>query len=236
MNTFEWLTYYNLHQAGPCDQSERKNVPAPPWGTGEPPEISTYSSDVANTFKNIADRRRSVRDLSHEVSQNALLEVLSLTLGRPYLRPYARRYPTSGSCDELGILVVASRVEGMRPAAYWASANDQSLKKAAELTDEYLAFEEVLCTFFSLPISESPAVSLLIMADWKKLESKYQNCVLASALLDCGGLLQTLSIAAATLRLKACISCCIQPTMIERWLGLSGREYGHIGTFCLGAR
>lgn len=236
MHSFEWLTYFNLHEAGPNELTENVLVPAPPWGNGTPPEIDMYSSDVANAFKNIVDRRRSSRNLAHEVPRETLFEVLSLALGRPFLRSHSRRYPTAGNCDELGILVVARRVEGLAPAAYWADSEEESLKWAAELSREYLGFEEVLCKFFGVTTDESPAVNLLIMSDWRKLERKYKNCVLTSALLDCGGLLQTLSIAAAAVRLRACISMCIQPLLIERWLGISAKEYGHIGTICLGSR
>lgn len=236
MHTFEWLTYFNLHEAGPHDAKENSSVSSPPWGTGTPPEVNAHSSDLAQIFKNILNRRRSSRNLAQEIPSEVLLEMLSLALGRPLLRPLSRRYPTAGGCDELGILVVARRVENMVPGAYWADFEGASLKKAAEFGREYSKFEQILCRFFGVAITEAPAVTLLIMADWRKLERKYKNCVLASALLDCGGLLQTLSIAAATLRLRACISACIQPALIENWLGISAREYGHIGTLSLGAR
>jgi len=236
MNEIELLTYLNLENSKPVINLNSYTQKIPPWEEGNPPEIKIYPNSRAADFLNVIDLRRSTRNLYNAITKNDLFKLLNLSLGRPFLRRYFRRYPTSGACDELGVLIIANKVEGIPRAAYWAHAENNELKWAADLNDKYLEFEIESCKHFGLTIDKAPSLTFLIFADWKRLEKKYQNCVLASALLDCGGMLQTMSIAAATIHLRACISGCIRPKLIQDWIGLDCKYFGHVGTICFGAR
>lgn len=99
---------------------------------------------------------------------------------------------------------------------------------------DYIEFERTASAYWGLPASTAPAAMLLVLADWRALAARYTNCVLASALWDCGVLLQTLSLAAAAVGANACIGACIRPTLVGSWLGLDCREFGHVGTLALG--
>lgn len=136
----------------------------------------------------------------------------------------------------MGVLVVARNVHDLSPAAYWAASEDGGgLRIAASLEHpDFLEFERTASAYWGLPAGTTPAVMLLVLADWRVLAARYTHCVLASALWDCGALLQTLSLAAAATGVNACIGACIRPRLVGSWLGLDCREFGHVGTIALG--
>lgn len=239
MSAEEWQTYLALQFAGP-----RKFVPAarlvapPPWGRGE---IGIQEKDAGSpsvhALQALLLQRRSVRDLATPVDLTVLLQVLHLALARPDSSPLSRHYPTSGGCDELGILVAARRVKGLPEGAYWAATDTMgSLLRAASLSPVFDEFERIAIPYLGLSRERTPAVTLLILADWRKLSARYEHCVLASALWDSGTLLQTLSLAAAAVGVHACISACIQPELIATWLGIACEDFGHIATLSLGGK
>ena len=229
----EWQTYLALESAGPT-VTPQGVTGVPPW-TGEVPAVK-LSNPRSVGLREVLESRRSSRVLWRPLPLSVLLEILYLTLGRPKDRPYSRVYPTSGGCDELGILVVARNVTGLPPAAYWAVGDDRGrLRKAASLENPYfLEFERVASSYWGLPEGATPSAMLIVLADWKSLAARYKNCVLASALWDCGALLQTVSLAAAAVGAKACISACVRPRLVGSWLGIDYREFGHIGTIGIG--
>jgi hypothetical protein len=167
-----------------------------------------------------------------------LHQLLSLALFSATRRPPYRPYPTSGASDELGIVVAARNVRGLDEGAYWVLTDGDgggvSLSPAARLDGRFAAFERLAAPFQGCGPSHPPAASLLIQAAWRRLESRYVNCVLASALWDTGTLLQTLSLAAGAVGLLACISACVQPELVARWLQLDCRDIGHTGSLALG--
>lgn len=233
----EWRTYLALEQAGPRP-GPRDALTAPPWGNGDIPQgWLPPTSGLPLPLATLLGTRRSAALLFHPLNVAALRQVLSLALARPEQGAPHRPYPTSGGCDELGVLVAARRVEGLNEGAYWATANEgRTLSYAARLDQNYLAFERRACPFLELPPGETPAALLLIMADWHRLSSRYTNCVLASALWDCGALLQTLHLAATAVEVNACICACVQPRLIEAWLDLDCRNVGQVGLIALGGR
>ncbi len=238
MSAEEWQTYLALEQAGPRSSPYSGIVPAlPPWGNGEVENGSLLQAKgtLISPLHALLSQRRSASHLWHPLSKRALSHLLSLALSRPTQGPPFRPYPTSGGCDELGILIAARNVEGLSEGAYWASMNETgSLAFAAPLDEHYAAFERCLCPFLGHTPAYPPAALLLILADWRRLAVRYENCVLASALWDCGTLLQTLHLAATATEVNARICACIQPRLVEAWLQLDCRTIGHIGTLALG--
>ncbi len=110
-----------------------------------------------------------------------------------------------------------------------------ALPYAAPLDERYEAFEQRLCPFLGIsPDASPPAALLLVLADWRRLGARYESCVLASALWDCGTLLQTISLAAAASQINARLCACVQPRLVEAWLHLDCREVGQVGLLALG--
>lgn len=229
----EWQVYLALEAAGPTWKAQLPDPP-PPWA-GEIYGLGLSRPETA-ALRKILEKRRSSRVLWKSLTLATLLEILGLALERPKDRPKSRVYPTSGGCDELGVLVIARNVRDLPAAAYWATGGDaDGLKIAASLEHpDYIEFERSACVYWGLPANTTPAAMLLLMADWRVLAARYINCMLASALLDCGTLLQTLSLAAAAVGTNACIGACIRPTLVGSWLGLDCGEFGHVGTLALG--
>lgn len=235
----EWQTYLALQNAGPLVPTG----PAPgsaPWEKQVKPE-DLFEKDLApapgQALRSLLDGRRSSRILWNPLDLSDLRQLLSLALLSTTRRPPYRPYPTSGASDELGIVVAARKVRGLDEGAYWVSTHGGggvSLSPAASLDERFAAFERRAAPFQGFNPSCPPAASLLILADWRRLESRYANCVLASGLWDAGTMLQTLSLAACAVDLHACISACVQPRLIEAWLQLDCRDIGHIGTLALG--
>ncbi len=239
MNEVEWQTYLALQQSGLAQQSQvQQSLEDPPWRNGEiEPGWGVELSQPAQAFTSLVERRRSTNELSYAMDVATLRLLLALSLARPAERPRSRPYPTSGGLDELGILVAARSVEGLPEGAYWAATGrEHAFLCAASLDGAYEAFEQRACPYLGLSPASPPAAFLLVFVDWRKIAAHYEQCVLASGLLDCGALLQTLSLAAGAVGLNACICACIQPVLIERWLKLACREIGHIGTIALGGQ
>jgi len=238
MREAEWRTYLALERAGPRTGARAQQSPAPPpWGNGEvsAPWSPAEPAQVA-ALGDLLAARRSAAHLGHPLDVAALRQVLSLTLSRPAPgRPF-RPYPTSGGCDELGILIAARRVQGLPEGAYWAAMDEVgSLPYAAPLDERYEAFEQRFCPFLGIAAgAPPPSALLLVLADWRRLGTRYESCVLASALWDCGALLQTISLAAAASQINACLCACVQPRLVEAWLHLACREVGQVGLLALG--
>ena len=235
----EWRTYLALEQAGP--RSGPRDVQGgtlPPWGNGDVPAAWSPPVDtLVSSLHTLLGTRRSAARLWHPLAVATLRQVLSLALARPAQGAPFRSYPTSGGCDELGVLIAARRVEGLREGAYWATTDEAgALSYAAPLDERYTAFERCACPFLELPPAFPPAALLLILADWRRLSSRYANCVLASALWDCGAMLQTLHLAATATQIHACICACVQPRLIEAWLQLDCRNVGQVGLIAFGGR
>lgn len=239
MNETEWQTYLALEHAGPRPGSSTSPpLPAPPWKNGE--ASSAFLPQTTNpgviALCTLLDKRRSASELWHPLESTALGQVLSLALTRPAQGAPHRRYPTSGGCDELGVLVVARNVSGLDEGAYWAASENGAFSFAAHLDDSYAAFERCVCPFLGLTPAYPPAALLLILADWQRLAARYTNCLLASALWDAGTLLHTLHLAATACEINACICACIQPHLIETWLSLDCRSIGQVGLIALSGR
>jgi hypothetical protein len=237
MDALEWKTYLALKCAGPRQRSEEPRLfGLPPWGRGEIADESMEEAEAAaHALRVVFAQRRSARDLSLPLPIMHLRHILALSLARPPEKPSARVYPTAGGCDELGILVAARRIEGLKGGAYWATTDASgSLLPAAPLEGTFEQFERLALPYLGLSSDDGPAAFLLILADWRKLSTRYEHCILASGLLDAGALLQTLSLAAADTGVNACICACIQPLLIASWLRMDCREIGHIGTLALG--
>jgi oxazoline/thiazoline dehydrogenase len=234
----EWQTYLALQEAGPLVPPRPAPGPAP-WENQMRAE-SFFKKDPtsapAQSLRSLLEGRRSSRILWNPLNLSDLHQLLSLALLSTTRRPPYRPYPTSGASDELGLLVAARKVRGLEEGAYWVSTHGGgvSLSPAASLDDRFAAFERRAAPFQGFKPSRPPAASLLVLADWRRLGSRYANCVLASGLWDAGTLLQTLSLAAFAVDLHACISACVQPRLIEAWLQLDCRDIGHIGTLALG--
>jgi SagB-type dehydrogenase family enzyme len=238
MNETEWQTYLTLEYAGPRPGSSTSPPPpAPPWKNGEVSSgvLPQTADPGVIALRTLLDKRRSASELWHPLESTALIQVLSLALTRPAQAPH-RRYPTSGGCDELGMLIVARNVSGLDEGAYWAASENGAFSFAAPLDDNYAAFERRVCPFLGLTPAYSPAALLLILADWRRLAARYTNCLLASALWDAGTLLQTLHLAATAYEINACICACIQPRLIEAWLNLDCQEVGQVGLIALSGR
>lgn len=237
MQKAEWRTYLALERAGPRAGSRGKPAPAPPpWGNGEvAAELPQEDTPSVASLRSLLARRRSASELGQPFGIADLRLVLSLTLSRPAPGPPYRSYPTSGGCDELGILIAARRVQGLPEAGYWAAMDEAGgLSYAAPIDERYEAFEQRACPFLGLSSASPPAVLLLVMADWRRLAARYAHCVLASALWDCGTLLQTISLAATTSEISARICACVQPRLVEAWLHLDCRDVGQVGLLALG--
>ncbi len=234
----EWQTYLALQEAGPLVQPRPAPGPAP-WEKQVQQdglfELETALAP-AQALRSLLDGRRSSRMLWNPLDLSDLRQLLSLALLSTTRRPPYRPYPTSGASDELGIVVAARKVRGLEEGAYWVSTHGGgvSLSHAASLDERFAAFELRAAPFQGSSPARPPAASLLILADWRRLGSRYANCVLASGLWDAGTMLQTLSLAACAVDLHACISACVQPRLIEAWLQLDCRDIGHIGTLALG--
>jgi SagB-type dehydrogenase family enzyme len=236
----EWQTYLALEQAGPRSSPYSGIIPAlPPWGNGEVENGSLLQTEdtLISPLHALLSKRRSASHLWHPLSKHALSQLLRLSLSRPTQGPPFRPYPTSGGCDELGILIAARNVEGLSEGAYWASIKETgSLAFAAPLDEHYAAFERRMCPFLGHTPAYPPAALLLILADWRRLAARYENCLLASALWDAGALLQTLHLAATATKVNACICACIQPRLVETWLHLDCQQVGQVGLLALGGR
>ncbi len=234
MDEAEWATYLSLQQAGPR-LSAHNGVRPRPWGRGVVEEPVLEGSASAGALRDLLLTRRSSRELMYPLDLARLHALLGVVLGAVPGQPGRRRYPTSGGCDELGVLVVARSVGGVEPGAYWAASHaDRTLHWAAPLDARFARFEACYAPFLGMSPEKPPAATLLIFAAWERLSARYEHCVLASALWDSGALLQTLTLAAGALDIRACICACIQPVLLEAWLDLSCREVGHIGTLALG--
>lgn len=238
MRDSEWQTYLALQEAGPLTHQGSRLAPAP-WEEHIQQEgfcDTAPPSTPAQALRSLLDGRCSSRLLRNPLDRSALLQLLTLALLGSTRRPPYRPYPTSGACDELGLLVAASKVWDLEEGAYWVvtAEGGVSLAHAASLEGHFAAFERLAAPFQGFDPSQPPAASLLILADWRRLERRYANCILASALWDAGALLQTLSLAACAVDLHSCISACVQPSLVEAWLQLDCRDIGHIGTLALG--
>ena len=235
LNDTEWRAYLALQDAGPLPHPGLMPEPAP-WESGGQVQIDEQDAAApeVSALRLLLDGRRSSRELWNPLDISDLRQTLCLALTstrRPPLRPY----PTSGCCDELGVLLAARGVRGLEEGAYWVVADGRiSFLRTASLDEGYAEIERQAVPFLGLPTERPPAVSLFIMADWRRLSARYENCILASALWDCGALYQTLLLAASAVGLNACVSACVQPRLIQAWLQLDHREIGHIGTVALG--
>jgi hypothetical protein len=240
MNETEWQTYLALEHAGPRPGSSTSPpLPAPPWKNGEVESgiLPQTAAPGVVALRTLLDKRRSASELWHPLESTALGQMLSLALTRPAQGAPHRRYPTSGGCDELGVLIVARNVLGLDEGAYWAAMKENAaFSFAAPLDRYYAAFECCVCPFLGLTPAYPPAALLLILADWRRLAARYENCLLASALWDCGTLLQTLHLAATATEVNACICACIQPRLVGTWLRLDCQQVGQVGLLALGGQ
>lgn len=228
----EWATYLALQDAGPVADPGSTSR-ARPWGHGRLRAPDLGGAAMPAMLNDLLAHRRSDRNLTTPLTLAQLCQLLGLVLSPS--APGRRRYPTSGGCDELGVLVVARSVEGLEPGAYWAvDHGGQSFHRAAPLDHRFERFETQCLPFLGLTPAAPPAATLLVFAAWARLTARYRHCVLASALWDCGALLQTVSLAATALALPACVCACVQPVLVEAWLDLPCRDVGHIGTMMLG--
>ncbi len=237
MSPEEWHTYLALQKAGPRRPMQQYSLIDPsPWGSGRiSVDERRKGTSTVSSLRNLLELRRSVRELTIPLDLSALLQLLELSLARPAAKPTARRYPTSGGTDELGVLVIARRIEDLSQGAYWATTDPAGvLSAAAPLNDACTEFERHNAPYLGFEPSRPPSATLLVLADWRKLSVRYEHCILASALWDCGILLQTLSLAAAAVGVRSCISACIQPVLVGSWLKLSHEDFGHVGTLALG--
>jgi hypothetical protein len=236
MNEMEWQTYLALEQAGPRPGSSTSPpLPAPPWKNGEVENgvlPQTADSGVI-ALRTLLEKRRSASELWHPLESTALSQVLSLALTRPAQGAPHRRYPTSGGCDELGVLIAARNVPGLDEGAYWATSENGAFSFAAPLDEHYAAFERCVCPFLGLTPAYPPAALLLVMVDWRRLAARYTNCLLSSAFWDAGILLQTLHLAATATAINTCLCACVQPRLIETWLHLDCRNIGQVGLIAL---
>lgn len=237
LDEVEWQAYLALERAGPRRTMGKEPGPSP-WGTGEVECAGEQTSGgpPVRFLQHLLVFRRSSRVLWNALDVSDILQVLRTSLSRPASRSPFRPYPTSGGCDELGMVIAARNVIGLQERAYWASTSTdgKTLQQAAPFSEQFVRFEQMAYPFVGLSTDRPPAVTLLVLADWRRLSQRYEHCILASALWDCGALMQTLSLAAAAVGIHACICACIQPRLIGSWLNLDCREIGHIGTIALG--
>lgn len=234
MNEEEWNTYLALANAGPRSGPQGGQVLPPPWQDGGIFEESfPRSMSLLSALQTLFSTRRSTSCVSSSLGQADIFRLLALALARPEQGAPFRSYPTSGGCDELGILVVARNVQGLAEGAYWANMiSKRKLSYAASLDENYHAFERLACLFLG---EDLPAAALLlIFADWQRLTRRYASCVLASALWDAGALLQTLQLSATALAINSCAVACVQPRLVEAWLHLDCQRVGQVGLLALG--
>lgn len=239
MDEAEWSTYLSLQNAGPrSPEIQQFSFARPPWGNGEIGDTEPQNEVLSvSCLRTLLARRKSAANVSNPLALTELRLMLSLALDRPTRKPPFRPYPTSGGCDELGILIAARSVLGLQEGAYWASTDAQgSFPRVAPLNHAFASFERCVLPFLGLSPAFPPAAILVIMADWRRLSARYVHCVLASALWDCGTLLQTLALTATVTELNARICACIQPQLIEDWLGIDCRVIGQIGMIALGGK
>jgi SagB-type dehydrogenase family enzyme len=234
LDAAELAVYERVAGAGPLPHPVTVR-PAPPWSPGGPASghpVVRLPGGQGDTIAALLQQRRSQRRLWRPLPVDQLAAVLQAALGHG---PDGRRpYPTSGGCDELQFLLLAERVPGLAPGAWWVLPD--GLQLVSQPLDDK-ATEQIVrqvCACTGVERHHAPSAVILLCCDWETLAGRYGNCTLVSGLWDCGAAVQALYLAATGAGLPACAVAVVQAGPLAAALGVDHASFGHVGTFALG--
>lgn len=234
LDAVELTVYERVARAGPRRHPVMVR-PVPPWSPGGPASghaVVRLPGGHGDITADLLRQRRSRRRLWRPLPADRLAAVLQAALGRG---PDGRRpYPTSGGCDELQFLLLAVRVPGLAPGAWWVLPDGLGLvpQPLDDTATERIVGQVCACT--GVERHRAPSAVILLCCDWETLAGRYGNCTLVSGLWDCGAAVQALYMAATAAGLPACAVAVVQARPLAAALGVDHASFGHVGTFALG--
>jgi SagB-type dehydrogenase family enzyme len=145
-----------------------------------------------------------------------------------------RPHPSGGGRHPLELTVVAYRVGGLEPGAYWFDAFDPALHELDPDPELLAQLPVELGSSLGLPRRcDAPAV-LLVTAVFARTMWKYEGIGLGLVYRDTGCLLQTLHLVATALGLAATPAHLRREADFARWLGLDPMQESLTGCLAVG--
>lgn len=203
----------------------------------DPPEtLSGTASHDAVLLRSLMAARKSRRDLWRKLTFKEISSLLALTFEPTSLQPPRNLWASVGGLNAIEFVIVAYNIEGLKQHAYLITRDRSgvSLMPIAPLDESYQEFAKVALGYWGLTQNQHPASIILALSHWAKLGTHYEYSVFYSGVAEAAIALHTISQIASSMSLNSCLSSCVQPDIVGRWLGINPTEVGHIGTIGLG--
>ena len=174
------------------------------------PNVSIDAADARlEAFWKITRNRRSPRSFSGQMIDHLDLEkILTTACGetgfalRDNQKLPLRAYPSPGALYAIRILMIAERVNGLRPGVYEYSSHDDSISEISSLGKECDG-----CLSLVLPDQRAAldgvGAVICLVASFERIERKYGQGSYRSMALEAGHISQNLALAATCLGLGA---------------------------------
>lgn len=153
---------------------------------------------------------------------------------------YKRPYPSGGGMYATQLLLVAYNIEKLQPAIYSYQPVSHSLRHYSEI----LPLDTFIITkrynqrkgIYEKIENQNPSALIICVNNFLRQRLKYGELSLLLALIDCGCMLQNISLLASSLSMHYCIWAGFKKTQLENALKIDGIYRHAIMTSLLGGK